>query len=222
MLFFVSAKPVKLDLGIVFGASGRDASATFALEKDLVKKILDKYVISKSATLLGAIVYDSDARIAIKFGDAMNVAESKDAIDRLQRTSSGNSLGKALEVARDRLFSEKYGARRNVAKTLVVFVDTKANDMPVDKLGGVAKDMIDAGVKIVVVAIGSEIDNKQVAAITSGSTTLFKPPTLDNVEDLVPSITEGAKPGKLKEDFCVCLSMHAKLFELFFQILKGH
>lgn len=179
----------------MLGANGKDASAIFAAEKDLVKKILDKYIISKSTTLLGAIVYDSDARLAIKFGDAVSVGESKDAIDRLQRSSSGNSLGKALQVARDRLFSEEYGARRNVAKTLVVFVDSKSNDMSVESLGRVAKDMIDAGVKIVVVAIGSEVDKMQVAAITSGSTTLFKPPTLDNVANLVKTITEAAKPG---------------------------
>lgn len=198
VLFLIAAKPVKVDLGVVFGANGKDATTTFAFEKALVKRMLEKYSISNSAALLGAIVYDSDARIAIRFGDAMTLKDAKQAIDRLQRDRPGNSLGKALQVARDKLFSEQYGARRSVPKTLVVFVDKKFDDMPAEKVGRIVKDMVDAGIKIVVVALGSEVDKKQVSAIATDASTLFEPPKLEATEEITRQVTEAAKPGEIQ------------------------
>ena len=156
---------MKLDLGIVFGSNGENAQSTFAAEKELAKKMIEKYDISTSATLIGAISYDNDARVAWSFGDVIDAKSTIDRIDQLQRYRNGNNVLKALEIARDDLFSIKNGARRDVPKTLMVFIDkTEARDQ---RLVDIAKQLKDKGVKMIVIAIGPEVDKKNVAGIAS-------------------------------------------------------
>ncbi len=181
----------------MFGADGANADATFAAEKELIKKMIDKSDIAQSATLFGAVIYDTDANLAIRFGDVYSKENAKNAIERLQRIRAGNNLARGLEVARDRLFNEKYGARRNVAKTLIVFVDKKSSSEEINRMATVAKQLQDSGVKMIVIGVGSEVDEKQLSALASDSTTLFKPPTLESLKDVLSKMAEASIPGKL-------------------------
>ena len=182
----------------MFGADGANADAKLIAEKELIKKIIGKYNIARSATLFGAVIYDTDANLAIRFGDVYSKENAKNAIGRLQRRRAGNNLVRGLEVARDRLFDEKNGARRNVPKTLIVFVDKKSSNEEIVKMATVAKQLQDSGVKLIVIGIGSKVDKKQLSAVASDSTTLFKPPTLESLENVLSKVAEASRPGKFK------------------------
>ena len=187
---------MQLDLGFVFGANGKNADATFTQEKELAKKMIEKFDISKTSTLVGAVVYDTNARLAWRLGDLMDARSTIYTIDRLRRLRNGNSILKALEIARDDLFSLNNGARRGVPKTLIVFIDkTDARDQ---RLEDTAKQLKDEGVKVIVIAIGPEVDKKDVAGITSSPNILIKPSDLSkSVEDVILQAVQQSKPGKL-------------------------
>ena len=187
---------MQLDLGFVFGSNGKNADATFTREKALAKKMIEKFDISKTSTLVGAVVYDTNARLAWRLGDLMDARSTIYTIDRLRRLRNGNSILKALEIARNDLFSIKNGARRGVPKTLIVFIDkTDARDQ---RLEDTAKQLKDKGVKVIVIAIGPEVDKKDVSGITSSPTDLIKPSDLSkSVEDVILQAVQQSKPGKL-------------------------
>ena len=194
-LLFV-AKPVSLDLGFVFGANGLNADTTFAQEKELAKKMIEKFDISMTSTSVGAIVYDSNARLVWRLGDLVDARSTIYNIDRLQRFRNGNNVLKALGIARDDLFSIKNGARRGVPKTLIVFIDkTEVRDQ---RLQDTAKQLKDKGVKVIVIAIGPEVDKKDVAGVATGTKDLIKPLDLSkSMEDVMSQAVGQSKPGKL-------------------------
>ena len=185
-----------LDLGFVFGANGRNADATFTREKELAKKIIEKFDISRTSTSVGAVVYDSSGRLAWRLGDLADARSTIYNINRLQRLRNGNNVLKALEIARDDLFSIKNGGRRGVPKTLIVFIDkTEARDQ---RLEDTAQQLKDKGVKVIVIAVGPEVDKKDVAGIAGSPNDLMKPLDLSkSMEDVMSQVVEKAKPGKL-------------------------
>ena len=186
---------MKLDLGIVFGSNGENAQFTFAAEKELAKKMIDKYDISTSATLIGAISYDNDARVEWRFGDVIDAQSTIERIDRLQRYRNGNNVLKALEIARDVLFKINNGARRDVPKTLIVLIDkTEARDQ---RLGDTAKQLKDKGVKVIVIAIGPEVDKKDVAGIVSDpKDVISSSDPSKSSEDVISKAVARSIPGK--------------------------
>ena len=186
---------MQLDLGIIFGSNGKNAPSTFTAEKELSKKMIEKYDISKSATIVGGISYDNDARVEWRLGDVIDTKSTVNRIDRLRRYRNGNNILKALEIARDDLFSVRNGARRDVPKTLIVFIDkTEARDQTLEST---AKQLKDKGVKVIVIAIGPEVDKKDVAGIASTPKDLIKPLDLSkSMEDVMSQAVAQSKPGK--------------------------
>ena len=180
----------------MFGVNGKNADAAFAQEKELAKKMIDKFDISRTSTLVGAIVYDAKARLAWRLGDLVDARSTIYNIDQLREPRNGSNVLKALEIARDDLFSIRSGARRGVPKTLVVFIDK--TEMRDQRLQDTAKQLKDKGVKVIVIAIGPEVDKKDVAGITSCPKDLIKPGDLSkSVEDVILQAVEQSKPGKL-------------------------
>ena len=194
-LLFV-AKKVKLDLGFVLGANGKNADDIFALEKDLSKKIVENFEISSRGTLVAAISYDNDARVEWRFGDVIDIRSTVIRIDRLRRLRSGNNVLRALEVARDNLFSIKNGARIDVPKTLIVFIDKReARDQ---RLEDTAKQLQDKGVNVMVIVIGPEVSKNDVAGIASSPKDLISSPDPSKLsEDVISKSMGQLIPGKL-------------------------
>ena len=184
-----------MDLGFIFGASGSKADDTFTAQKRFANSMMDKYIISPDATLIGAVTYGRDASVATRFSSGKDKATTVSLINRLQNPKDGSNLKNALEVARDRLFSERYGARRNVPKTAVVFVDTKTSNLPAD-LSTTAKSLKENGIKIIVIGIGPDTDKKELAALAD-SEAIFFPESLEEMERQVSPVVQAALPGKI-------------------------
>ena len=189
------AKPVKLDLGFMLGANGKNADDIFALEKDISKKIVEKLGISSIGTLVAAISYDNNAKVEWRFGDVIDARSTVDKIDRLRRYRNGNNVLKALEIARDDLFSIKNGARRGIPKTLIIFIDkTEVGDQ---RLKDTAKQLKGKGVNVMLIAMGPEVDRKDVAGIASSPKDLISSPDPSKPsEDVISKGIGRSIPGK--------------------------
>ena len=197
---------MQLDLGFIFGASGKNFDASFAKEKELAKKIVEKFDISRKSTLVGAVVYDRNARLAWRFGDLVDARSTIYNINRLQRLRDGSNVLKALEIARDDLFSITRGARRDLPKTLIAFIDKiEVRDQ---RLEDTARQLKDKGVKVILIAIGPEVDKKDVAGIASSPKDLIKHLDLSkSVEDVISKAVQQLKPGKLTFiEICILLT----------------
>ena len=178
----------------MFGAPGKEAANELAYQKKFVKSMLDKYDISPKTTQIGAITYGREAVVAMPLGGAANKVSTVYAINGIRIPEDGNNLTRALEVARDQLFTEKLGARRNVPKTLILFTNKKSSNLP-SELANIASSLGKRGIKIVVVGIGSEVDKQQLAKLAEDKNTFFFPPSLEKMERNVLPVVEASKPG---------------------------
>ena len=184
----------------------------FAAEKELAKKMIEKYDISSSATFVSAITFDNDAKAEWKFGDVIDLRSVNDRIDKLRKLRPGNNILKALEIARDDVFSIKNGARRAVPKTLIVFIDK--TEMRDQRLEDAAKQLKDRGVKVIVIAIGPEVNKKDVAGIASSPEDLIKPSDFfKSKEEVLSQAVALSRPGK-KSAYMLQMIMHHRLWSI--------
>lgn len=190
---FPVAKPVVVDLGFIFGAAGYNADQKFESAKELAKRMVNDLYVSPNAALIGGIIYDDGARMLWRLGDTKDSSSTIYNIERIVLSRRGNNLRKAFEVARDELFALSNGARRNVPKTLVVFIDKTPRD---PGLSAVAKELKTAGVKIVVVALGSEVDPTDIKELPSSEKALLRALDLSKMmNESLPSALLQSKPG---------------------------
>ena len=187
------AKKVKLDLAVLFGGSGLNSDSTFVAQKRFIKSLLGRHKISRDATLLGALNYCEDAKIAMKIGSAINLDMTKKLIDNIMFNKDTCNLTKALEIARNTLFAETNGARRNVPKTLILFIDETMSNLPLTALDA-AQRLKDDGIKVVVIALNSKVDPKTLNALADKGA-LFLPSSLEEMERQVIPVVQAVLPG---------------------------
>lgn len=153
----------------------------------------EKLDISPAATLVGGIVYDDSARLMWGFNDAIDTPSTVYRIEQLKRTRQGNNLRKAFEVARDKLFLLENGDRRNMQNVLVAFVDKTPED---DALTTVAKELKDAGVQIILVAVGYDVAAIAIKDVASDDDSLIETPDLSTTaNETLKSALIQSRPG---------------------------
>lgn len=112
--------------------------------------------------LYGTIVYGKDVSVKSKFEDITDKAKVKKFIGALLWKDEGKNLDQAL-LETDKLFMEH--GRPKARKIAVVFVTGEA-DATTNELKRAAKKLNDNEVKIIVVKLGTEPDDKQLKVIT--------------------------------------------------------
>ena len=112
--------------------------------------------------LYATIVYGKDASLKSKFNDMPNKTNVKEFIDTLTWKEEGKKLDHAL-VEADKVFKE-HG--RPIARKIAVVFVTGTADATTSELKKAAKKLNDNDVKIVVVKMGTDPDDKQLEAIT--------------------------------------------------------
>ena len=142
-----------LDVGFVLGASGPSADKDFKLGKDVVTEMVRKLDVSADKSRVGLVVYGSDASFVFRLDTVRDKDNAIRAIEGLRMPGDGNALDKAIGLSRRYMFSELYGARRGIPKTLVLLLNQNANSADKSEVEKLKSD----GVKIVVVSLGKNV-----------------------------------------------------------------
>ena len=188
MIFLFSERKEKemVDLVFAFGSTGRDAIALFEKEKEAAKVMIEKEKVKD--ILYSTIVYGRGASTKSIFNMSDTV---KEFIDTLTWEDEGEKLDHAL-VEADKVFKEH--GRQKSRKITVVFVTGKA-DATTTELKRAAKKLNDNGVKIIVVKLGTDPDDKQLKAITPEKNIVKKKRPI-KPEELAELIEEQVKKGR--------------------------
>ena len=188
MIFLFSERKEKemVDLVFAFGSTGRDAIALFEKEKEAAKVMIEKEKVKD--ILYSTIVYGRGASTKSIFNMSDTV---KEFIDTLTWEDEGEKLDHAL-VEADKVFKEH--GRPKSRKITVVFVTGKA-DATTTELKRAAKKLNDNGVKIIVVKLGTDPDDKQLKAITPEKNIVKKKRPI-KPEELAELIEEQVKKGR--------------------------
>lgn len=178
-----------VDLVFAFGSTGRDAIELFEKEKEAAKVMIDNE--NEKDILYSTIVYGEDASLKSKFNDMPEKAKVKEFIDILAWKDEGKKLDHAL-VEADKVF-KKHG-RPKARKITVVFVTGRA-DATTNELKKAAKKLHDNQVKIIVVKLGTDPDDKQLEVVTAKKNIVKKKRPI-KPKELAELIEEQVKKGE--------------------------
>ena len=191
-LLFFSATQEQLDLGFIVGAQGSNSANIINAQLDFISDMLQRYEISRKATLIGAIMNHEQPSVAIKFGDALTREFFVRSLRAIQNKNIGFDLSQALQIARTELFSTDNGARADIPKSLVVFVNGKT-DGDLSVLGMQAKALQQVGIKIILIGLNDERD---VNVFEDIADVFFFAEDLPSLTGLLRPIIQSTLPGE--------------------------
>lgn len=185
---------MQLDLGVILGTSEPLSGRTFEEEKSIAERIISKYTISTSQVLVGAIVYGSDAKIVFRLKDFTNKTALLQQMRLVKRSSVGNNLLQALQVARDQFFGTENGGRKDSAKSLIVFVDAGAKLN--EKIEAVSNEIKSTGIKIITIEMGPPTGRDSISSLATNEKNALVSPSEDDVAKVADRASDLAVPGK--------------------------
>lgn len=176
------------------GSSQPNAVEKFNSQKSLVKSIIERMDISRQAALPAFVLYGPIPTLVSRIGEITDKQKAMRTISSLVNNYNSSDISSALTLVDDYVFSLEQGARPNVQKSILLFVDkTNTGDQKV--LNGLSKKFKDQGTKFVVIAVGDEIDKEALKPLTHNNGAVFFPPSLEELERMIEPVSEALKPG---------------------------
>lgn len=179
----------KIDLGFAISATALNADDTFKKMKDSIKTIIKKYAVGYLR--YAVIVYGTEAKLVLSFETTFPALENwLTTVDRMRIEQGTPALEKALQKAKE-LFQSS--GRSDAKKVLVVIADKSptGDGKAIEKE---AQELDFDDVKVVPVAIGDEIDPKEIEEVSPYIDVLITVP-----EDVDPTdLAEGVMDKVLK------------------------
>ena len=169
------SKPV--DIGFVIGASGPSADKDFKLGKEVIIDMLKRIEVSFDKSLVGLVLYGPDARIVLRLDMVNKRDDAVRAVESLRIPGEGYALEKAIGLSRRDLFSELYGARRGIPKTLVILLNMNANSAEKSQVERLKAD----GMKVVVISLGKEVADDTTKHVATSSEDFVKVSSKDDL-----------------------------------------
>ncbi|XP_052087793.1 collagen alpha-1(XXI) chain-like [Mytilus californianus] len=156
----------KRDVVFILDSSASVGTENFQIMKNFARFITRLFTIGKTKTQFGLDVFSTTVTTEIKLNQYNNCESC--LIRRITIAKYKGSLTNtyfALDHARLNSFSKSYGARTGVPKIAIVMTDGKSQDK--DKTCESAKDLRDSEVTIMVIPIGSAVDENEIDCIAS-------------------------------------------------------
>ena len=195
-----------LDVGFVLGASGLSASKDFKLGKDVVIKMVRKLDVAPDKSRVGLIVYGSDASFVFRLDTVRDKDNAIRAIEGLRMPGDGNALDKAIGLSWRYMFSELYGARRGIPKTLVLLMNKNANSADKSEVEKLKSD----GVKVIVVSLGKNVADETTKELATTMKDFVKVSTGDDLRAGSKSATASLLEGELNFFMIYCIVANSK------------
>ena len=159
-----------------------------------MKKIIRKFEISKKAMLPAFVSLGPVPRVESRIGDVTDRLTAGRIIDRIRNYNDSSDLSSALQMVESYVFSKDQGARPNVPKSILMFVDKK-NRGDSKVLNQLAVQFKKEGTKVVIIGLGDEVDKEALEPLTHKNGAVFFPPTLDELERITEPVYETLTPG---------------------------
>ena len=177
---------VNVDLGLLLHAS-EEIKNHYHEEKAFLISLAAMFHGSRAAV----ITYSNDAVQRIHLDDYSEINAFKHAVDVLPLMGNGTRIDKALRLAQSQMFSEDSGARHRVPK--VLFVLTYGSQILSERAespGIVAEELRASGISLIVVGIGSHINENDLIRIAGWKEDAYKVESFDDLlsEEFLKSV----------------------------------
>lgn len=202
--FLVVKCSEEADLAFVVDTSGSITDENFKKQKDFVKALASSFDPTSTKHQLGLISYSTDARLELTFKDKADGAEFDKAVGRVPHTKGRTRLDKALTLASSTLFTADGGTRPDKRKVMIILTDGRQSQDPdTVPLQDAARSLQQLGVKIYAVAIGDEVDLKELHDMTDNREDVFPVNDFDNLANMANDIAlQSCRVSALSQGRC--------------------
>ena len=162
-----------MDLAIAIDTSDSISPDQFATQKAAIVMLARSFGLSKSGTRVSVIVYGSEANVAIKLGDYFTLEGFSKAVRGIEHGGGNTRIDKALGIASNEVFSSN-SARLGMPKMFIIMTDGQQTSAPdAVPLTQAVAPLRGAGVKVVTIAIGKEVDQYELMAIPESTEDIY-------------------------------------------------
>lgn len=188
-----------IDLVFAISASSTEAKETFELMKETLLSIVSEHGAENIHYTV--MTYGSVTRTIVDFQDTF--PDEQALLKKLESLSAvGGTPDLDLALADAKKAFEAPGARPDAKKILVFLVDNKSGSTEEDVLKS-AMSLEEAGVKVIPVGIGSEVDREELEKTTPLKGNIIEVPTKESPEKLGKKIIDKVRESKLIIQSCL-------------------
>lgn len=156
----------QVDIVFVMDNSGSIGNNNFEIEKKFVSSLVENYGVPPPKTRVAVVSYSSHVKLEFNFHQCQSKNAFRQEVAKISYVGRMTATGKALKYVQNRLiFNQTAGARKNVAKVILVLTDGFSNRgvTPSDP----ATSLKNSEVTIFVVGITQNTNIKELNSIAS-------------------------------------------------------
>lgn len=174
----------------VVGATGPDAREKYYEQQEFMLKLFDTYVIGQKGMLPGLVTYGANTKLYIN--EVKDNVEAKYLFGNVLFGNVGKGVVTALQAVRNEILLVSSGARKGIAKTIVIFLDNKEqiNDNTRKNI-----QLLEENNKVVIVGIGPNLSESDTKQLASDSTSVIYIQNIDELATKVPEVTKASIKG---------------------------
>lgn len=193
-MFPETRRPPPVDLAFALSATSAQSQSAIKLMRDVIKEIIEDY--GTRDIHYSFIIYGSEASTKYSFTtDPVDPGYLQNFVKFLPVSNPPTSPHVALEEATKAF--QGPGVRGNATKVLVVMTDMKG-DSTVEEIVSAADPLKQINVKVIVVGIGSKVDNNELVNVTGNNNNVITVPVDGDKDSLTKSLMKKVfQPGIL-------------------------
>lgn len=168
----------RADVGFILDASGSLINH-FGEEKQFLNAIAGALQISDKGTRASVITFSYEAELSIKFNDFFNSIPFMTKVQGIKNMDSVTRIDRALNLARNEMFTVKNGMRQNLPNVLFLITDGSQTMPPDEGSEGavppapIAAQLRSQGIEIICVGIGAEVKEEELVKIAGNSANVY-------------------------------------------------
>ncbi|CAL1545324.1 unnamed protein product [Lymnaea stagnalis] len=186
------------DIVFILDASGSIGETNYQLQKQFLADVVDQFTVGASAVRFSAVVFSSTTSLQFNLNRYTTKADIKQAILALPYEADLTNTGKALKLTREQAFSAANGARPGVPKIAVVSTDGASTD-PSDT-SAEATLLKASGVTVLVVGIGSGVNDVELNTIASSPSLVFTVTDFNVLNAIKARLVQSACKGQSEKN----------------------
>lgn len=158
---------------------------------------MSTFDINNNNARSSVITFSSTSELSIKFNDHSSTDSFNAAVDAIPLMGLQTRIDKALNLARDEMFTTRNGARPGVPKILVLLTDGAQTGKGSTDPAIPAKQLRDAGVYLIIIGIGKQIDLNEIQNMAGDTGRFYTAASFDELitSDFINGVTETTCPG---------------------------
>lgn len=179
------------DIVFAVHSSGNLATSNYRKEKDFVKRLAATLNIAPGRSRIALILYSNFATAPVRLDEENTLASFDNLVDGLPHERGLTRIDRALKLARSIFDTNGSITRRGVPKILILLTDGKQTVAPdATSLDEAARPLHEADVKILTVGMGSNVDVKELRAMSLDNKDVFLAPSFDDLLSLSGSVAK--------------------------------